>query len=104
MDGAISFVFWFIVLWFVALAGTGCSGVTAGLVDGSDYGYFEMRGDAEGIRAFSDYAQGIIDNTKTPGGQESAHYQMRREQNKYKHAVKFRANQRRIQAPQQEGE
>lgn len=84
-----NFLAWFVFLWIVAAGTTGCSGVTAGLVDSGEYGYFEMRGDAEGIRAFSDYAQGIIDNTKTPEGQESSHYKMRREQNKY-NVVRFR--------------
>lgn len=63
-------------------------GMTGGVINSSPDGYFEMRGDAEGLRAFSDYSQGMITNGKASPDVDTAHYQLRKEQNRAK-VVRF---------------
>lgn len=43
-------------------------------------GRINLSADEKGMRAFSDLMTGLVNETKTPKGQKSSHYQMRSEQ------------------------
>ena len=73
----------------VAMLTTGCGGSFLNMVHGSDHGYFEMRGDAEGIRAYSDHSVGLVTEGKTSPDVKGAFWQHREEQTRTK-ALKFR--------------
>ena len=43
-------------------------------------GRISFQADEKGMRAFSDLMTGLVNETKTPKGKKSSHYQMRSEQ------------------------
>lgn len=55
-------------------------GMTGGIINPSEQGYFELRGDAEGLRAFGDYSTGLVTTGKASIDADTAHHQLRREQ------------------------
>lgn len=76
------------VLFILGLISTSaCSSVTS--VGNSPDGEMLLYGDSQGIQAFGDVMNGIINNTKTSPEVESSHYKLRREQVKAR-AVGFK--------------
>lgn len=59
----------------VAVSSTGCSGTRAA-IDLPEDG-FALIGGAEGIRAFSDYQNGVISNSRISADKKSAHWEQR---------------------------
>ena len=57
---------------------TGCAGQFFTPYDQA--GRISFQADEKGMRAFSDLMTGLVNETKTPKGQKSSHYQMRSEQ------------------------
>ena len=61
-----------------ALVVTGCTPLTTHSVLGSEEGgYVSINADAAGMRAFSDWNTGVINETKTPEGSKGSYYQLR---------------------------
>lgn len=64
----------------VALSTQACSGVVANNIGEAEYGRVLISADAQGMAAFGDVMNGLVNNTKTPPEIESSHYQLRKEQ------------------------
>lgn len=72
--------------WVVCIL-SGC-GMMGSSIAGSEHGQIHISADAEGMRSFSDFAQGLVVNGKSSSDSDTTHYQMRREQIRAK-VVKF---------------
>lgn len=59
---------------------TACGAVLDLSGGGNEQGSILINADERGMRAFGDVLNGLVDNTKTPAGMESAHYKLRKEQ------------------------
>lgn len=65
-----------VIVLVVLMAGvTGCAGAMHVASDGAT-----LTGSPEGLQAMFDGLNGVIENTRTPAGQKSSHWQLRESQ------------------------
>jgi hypothetical protein len=65
----------------IATITTGCSGVMANRWFEDDQGRILISADERGMRAFGDSVNGLMTTAKTEGGNDNAHFDLRRRQN-----------------------